>query len=95
MSAFLAEAPALSIEQGPHHLRRLPGDAQATGVGEVHQVLGAVIDTLEGRRGIAQFRVGAHVHEGVTRIVRDGLRFDNYLVASSCHACMDPVVTSA
>ncbi len=30
-------------------------------------------------------------HDGVTRLVRDGLRFDKYLVASSCRSCMDPV----
>lgn len=26
----------------------------------------------------------------VTRLIRDGLRFDKYLVASSCRACLDP-----
>ncbi len=29
-------------------------------------------------------------HQGVTRLVRDGLRFGHYLVASSCRSCMDP-----
>jgi Fe-S-cluster-containing hydrogenase component 2/CRP-like cAMP-binding protein len=29
--------------------------------------------------------------DGVTRLVRDGLRFENYLVATSCRACMDPL----
>jgi CRP-like cAMP-binding protein/Fe-S-cluster-containing hydrogenase component 2 len=29
-------------------------------------------------------------HEGVTRLVREGLRFDKYLVASSCRSCLDP-----
>lgn len=32
----------------------------------------------------------ADTHEGVTRLVRDGLRFDRFLVASSCRSCMDP-----
>ncbi|GAA5511124.1 cyclic nucleotide-binding domain-containing protein [Novipirellula caenicola] len=32
----------------------------------------------------------ADTHEGVTRLVRDGLRFDKFLVASSCRSCMDP-----
>ncbi len=27
---------------------------------------------------------------GLTRLIRDGLRFDKYLVASSCRACLDP-----
>ena len=26
----------------------------------------------------------------VTRLIRDGLRFDKYLVASSCRSCLDP-----
>lgn len=29
-------------------------------------------------------------HEGVTRLVREGLRFDRFLVASSCRSCLDP-----
>src|SRR6266700_2074780 len=30
-------------------------------------------------------------HDGVTRLVRDGLRFDHYLVATSCRQCRDPL----
>jgi len=33
----------------------------------------------------------ADSHDGVTRLVREGLRFDKYLVATSCRSCMDPV----
>jgi CRP-like cAMP-binding protein/Fe-S-cluster-containing hydrogenase component 2 len=33
----------------------------------------------------------ADAHDGVTRLVRDGLRFENYLVATSCRQCRDPV----
>jgi CRP-like cAMP-binding protein/Pyruvate/2-oxoacid:ferredoxin oxidoreductase delta subunit len=29
--------------------------------------------------------------DGITRLVRDGLRFENFLVATSCRACMDPL----
>ena len=29
-------------------------------------------------------------HDGITRLIRDGLRFDKYLVASSCRSCLDP-----
>jgi len=32
----------------------------------------------------------ADTHGGVTRLVRDGLRFDKYLVASACRSCSDP-----
>ena len=33
----------------------------------------------------------AEAHDGVTRLVRDGLRFDRYLVATSCRQCRDPL----
>ncbi len=32
----------------------------------------------------------ADAHDGVTRLIREGLRFDKYLVASSCRSCLDP-----
>jgi CRP-like cAMP-binding protein/Fe-S-cluster-containing hydrogenase component 2 len=36
-------------------------------------------------------RACADAHDGVTRLVRDGLRFDHYLVATSCRSCRDPL----
>ncbi|HKV25205.1 MAG TPA: cyclic nucleotide-binding domain-containing protein [Candidatus Acidoferrum sp.] len=33
----------------------------------------------------------ADAHDGVTRLVRDGLRFEQYLVATSCRQCRDPL----
>jgi CRP-like cAMP-binding protein len=36
-------------------------------------------------------RACAEAHDGVTRLVRDGLRFDKYLVATSCRSCRDPL----
>jgi CRP-like cAMP-binding protein len=33
----------------------------------------------------------ADAHDGVTRLVREGLRFDKYLVATSCRQCRDPL----
>lgn len=36
-------------------------------------------------------RACAAAHDGVTRLIRDGLRYDKYLVATSCRSCMDPV----
>ena len=33
----------------------------------------------------------ADTHGGVTRLIREGLRFDKFLVASSCRSCNDPV----
>jgi len=36
-------------------------------------------------------RACADTHDGVTRLIRDGLRFDKYLVATSCRQCRDPL----
>lgn len=33
----------------------------------------------------------ADAHDGVTRLVREGLRFDKYLVPTSCRSCRDPL----
>src|SRR5271155_2412033 len=33
----------------------------------------------------------ADAHDGVTRLVREGLRFEQYLVATSCRQCRDPL----
>ena len=36
-------------------------------------------------------RACADAHDGITRLIRDGLRFDRYLVATSCRHCRDPL----
>src|SRR5213596_1103919 len=33
----------------------------------------------------------AKAHDGVSRLVRDGLRYDHYLVATACRSCRDPL----
>ena len=35
-------------------------------------------------------RACSDTHDGVTRLIREGLRFDKFLVASSCRSCLDP-----
>ncbi len=35
-------------------------------------------------------RACADTHDGITRLIREGLRFENYLVATSCRSCLDP-----
>ncbi|MBC8106188.1 MAG: cyclic nucleotide-binding domain-containing protein [Anaerolineae bacterium] len=39
-------------------------------------------------------RACADSHEGLTRLKREGLRFDKYLVPTSCRSCHDPVCLS-
>jgi len=36
-------------------------------------------------------RACAATHDDVTRLIRDGLRFDRYLVPTSCRSCHDPL----
>lgn len=36
-------------------------------------------------------RACADAHDGVSRLIRDGLRWDKYLVATSCRHCRDPL----
>jgi CRP-like cAMP-binding protein/Pyruvate/2-oxoacid:ferredoxin oxidoreductase delta subunit len=36
-------------------------------------------------------RACADAHDGITRLIREGLRFENYLVATSCRQCRDPL----
>ena len=36
-------------------------------------------------------RACADAHDGVTRLLRDGLRYDKYLVATACRTCRDPL----
>ena len=33
----------------------------------------------------------ADAHDGVSRLIRDGLRYDHYLVATACRSCRDPL----
>jgi CRP-like cAMP-binding protein len=36
-------------------------------------------------------RACAAAHEGITRLIRQGVRYDKYLVATSCRQCRDPL----
>jgi CRP-like cAMP-binding protein/formate hydrogenlyase subunit 6/NADH:ubiquinone oxidoreductase subunit I len=35
-------------------------------------------------------RACAEAHDGVSRLIRDGMRFDKFLVTTSCRSCRDP-----
>jgi CRP-like cAMP-binding protein/Fe-S-cluster-containing dehydrogenase component len=50
-----------------------------------------VLDLQKCTRCDACVHACADAHDGVTRLVRDGLRFDHYLVATSCRQCRDPL----
>jgi CRP-like cAMP-binding protein/Fe-S-cluster-containing hydrogenase component 2 len=50
-----------------------------------------VLDLQNCTRCDACVNACADAHDGVTRLVREGLRFEQYLVATSCRQCRDPL----
>jgi CRP-like cAMP-binding protein/Fe-S-cluster-containing hydrogenase component 2 len=61
----------------------------AQGLMEAQSLL--LLDLDKCTRCDACVRACADAHDGVTRLVREGLRFDHYLVATSCRQCRDPL----
>lgn len=64
-------------------------DFLAQGLLEAQSLL--VLDLERCTRCDECVRACADAHDGVTRLVREGLRFDKYLVATSCRQCRDPL----
>ena len=50
-----------------------------------------ILDLQKCTRCDACVNACAEAHDGVTRLVREGLRFENFLVATSCRQCRDPL----
>jgi Fe-S-cluster-containing hydrogenase component 2 len=50
-----------------------------------------VLDLLKCTRCDECTKACSDTHGGVTRLIREGLRFDRFLVTSSCRSCHDPV----
>jgi CRP-like cAMP-binding protein/Fe-S-cluster-containing dehydrogenase component/ferredoxin len=61
----------------------------AQGLMEAQSLL--LLDLERCTRCDACVRACADAHDGVTRLIREGLRFDHYLVATSCRHCRDPL----
>jgi CRP-like cAMP-binding protein/Fe-S-cluster-containing hydrogenase component 2 len=61
----------------------------AQGLMEAQSLL--VLDLEKCTRCDACVTACADSHDGVTRLVREGLRFENFLVATSCRQCRDPL----
>ena len=61
----------------------------AQGLMEAQSLL--VLDLEKCTRCDQCVRACADAHDGVSRLVREGLRFDKYLVATSCRQCRDPL----
>src|SRR3984893_10409703 len=50
-----------------------------------------LIDLENCTRCDACVRACAQAHEGVSRLLRDGLRYEHFLVATACRSCRDPL----
>ena len=64
------------------------GDFLAQGLFNAQRLL--VLDLESCTRCDECTKACADTHDDVTRLIRDGLRYDKYLIASSCRSCLDP-----
>ncbi|MEO6120494.1 MAG: cyclic nucleotide-binding domain-containing protein, partial [Terriglobales bacterium] len=72
------------------NLRNLPvDDFLSQGLMEAQSLL--VLDLDRCTRCDLCVKACADAHDGVTRLIRDGLRFENFLIATSCRQCRDPL----
>src|SRR6266516_2079042 len=65
------------------------GDFLDQGLFEAQNLLLIALDNCT--RCDACVHACADAHDGVSRLVRDGLRYDHYLVATACRSCRDPL----
>jgi len=81
------------VEENRKHVQEVgevPVDTfLAQGLMEAQSLL--VLDLEKCTRCDQCVRACADAHQGVSRLVREGLRFDKYLVATSCRQCRDPL----
>jgi CRP-like cAMP-binding protein/Fe-S-cluster-containing dehydrogenase component len=86
----VAEERRSANAQRMHMVHSVPIDQfLSQGLMEAQSLL--VLDLQNCTRCDACVNACADAHDGVTRLVRDGLRFDHYLVATSCRQCRDPL----
>ena len=85
----IAQERLADTERQKAKSQNLPlGDFLKQGLMEARSLL--VLDLTKCTRCDECTKACSDTHEGVTRLVREGLRFENYLVASSCRSCLDP-----
>ena len=87
---IIAHERIAANRQRAQEVQTLPVDQfLAQGLMEAQSLL--VLDLDRCTRCDQCVRACADAHDGVTRLVREGLRFDKYLVATSCRQCRDPL----
>jgi CRP-like cAMP-binding protein/formate hydrogenlyase subunit 6/NADH:ubiquinone oxidoreductase subunit I len=86
----IAKQRLRELEEARRQVETVPlGDFLAQGLQNATSLL--VLDLEKCTRCDECTRACSDAHaDGVTRLIREGLRFDKYLVASSCRSCMDP-----
>ncbi len=89
LEAVAAERGAQN-QQRMQTVRSVPIDQfLSQGLMEAQSLL--ILDLHNCTRCDACVNACADAHDGVTRLVREGLRFENFLVATSCRQCRDPL----
>lgn len=92
VKAGLVKEAKKRLETNRNELRRVDsvrlGDFLDQGLFNAQSLL--VLDLEKCTRCDECTKACADAHGGVTRLIRDGLRFDKFLVASSCRSCLDP-----
>ncbi len=81
------EADQISNKQGPLDLTL--DEYLNQGLFEAQNLL--VIDLDKCTRCDLCVQACAEAHDGTSRLLRDGLRYDKYLVATACRSCRDPL----
>ncbi len=92
LRAPLVEGALKTLDRDSDSLRRAQVDSLDSflGQGLVNAQSLLVLDLEKCTRCDECTKACADAHEGVTRLIREGLRFEKYLVASSCRSCLDP-----
>jgi CRP-like cAMP-binding protein/Fe-S-cluster-containing hydrogenase component 2 len=86
----VAEERRAANEQRLQMVHNVPIDQfLSQGLMEAQSLL--ILDLENCTRCDACVNACADAHDGITRLVREGLRFDQYLVATSCRQCRDPL----
>ena len=89
LEAVAAERSAQN-QQRMQTVRNVPIDQfLSQGLMEAQSLL--ILDLQNCTRCDACVNACADAHDGITRLVREGLRFEQYLVATSCRQCRDPL----